>query len=214
MRTKTANIALATALGLGGLTTGLVVAPAMASAATSQVTATQAVGDRLTKLKGALSGLVTDGTLTQAQADSVATTLDEALPKRGGHGGPGGHHGGPGGGHGGPGRHHGGPGRHHGARHGLEAAATTLGITPEELRTALRGGQSLADVAASKGVAKEKLIAALVEEAKEHLAEKVTAGRLTQAEADTRLAELTAKITERVEQKGLPGRPGRGDAPR
>ena len=207
MRTKTANIALATALGLGGLTTGLVVAPAMASAATSQVTATEAVGDRLTKLKGALSGLVTDGTLTQAQADSVATTLDEALPKRGGHGGPGGHHGGPGGGHGGP-------GRHHGARHGLEAAATTLGITPEELRTALRGGQSLADVAASKGVAKEKLIAALVEEAKEHLAEKVTAGRLTQAEADTRLAELTAKITERVEQKGLPGRPGRGDAPR
>ena len=200
MRTKTANIALATALGLGGLTTGLVVAPAMASAATSQVTATEAVGDRLTKLKGALSGLVTDGTLTQAQADSVASTLDEALPKRGGHSGPG--------------RHHGGPGRHHGARHGLEAAATTLGITPEELRTALRGGQSLADVAASKGVAKEKLIAALVEEAKEHLAEKVTAGRLTQAEADTRLAELTAKITERVEQKGLPGRPGRGDAPR
>ena len=207
MRTKTANIALATALGLGGLTTGLVVAPAMASAATSQVTATEAVGDRLTKLKGALSGLVTDGTLTQAQADSVATTLDEALPKRGGHGGPGGHHGGPGGGHGGP-------GGGHGVRHGLEAAATTLGITPEELRTALRGGQSLADVAASKGVAKEKLIAALVEEAKEHLAEKVTAGRLTQAEADTRLAELTAKITERVEQKGLPGRPGRGDAPR
>lgn len=193
MRTKTANIALATALGLGGLTTGLVVAPAMASAATSQVTATEAVGDRLTKLKGALSGLVTDGTLTQAQADSVASTLDEALPKRGGHSGPGGHH---------------------GARHGLEAAATTLGITPEELRTALRGGQSLADVAASKGVAKEKLIAALVEEAKEHLAEKVTAGRLTQAEADTRLAELTAKITERVEQKGLPGRPGPGDPPR
>ena len=189
MRTKTANIALATALGLGGLTTGLVVAPAIASAATTQATTTEAVGDRLTKLKGALSGLVTDGTITQTQADKVASTLDEALPKGGGRGGPGGHH---------------------GKRHGLEAAAATLGVTRKELGTALQGGQSLADVAQSKGVAKDTLIAAMVAEAKTHLSEKVTAGRLTQAEADTRLAEVTTKITEQVDRKGLPGRPGRG----
>lgn len=192
MRTKTANIALATALGLGGLTTGLVVAPAMASAATSPATASQAVGDRLAKLKEALGGLVTDGTITQAQADKVATTLDEALPKRGGPGG------------------HGGP---RGGRHGLQAAATTLGVSPAELRTALRSGQSLADVAQSKGVAKDRLIAAMVEQAKARLAEKVTAGRLTQAEADTRLAELTTKVTEGVDRKGPPARPDRADAP-
>ena len=195
MRTKTANIALTTTLGLGGLTTGLVLAPAVASAATSQATTTEAVGDRLTKIKGALSGLVTDGTITQAQADNVAATLDEALPKHGGHGG------------------HGRPGGHHGGRPGLEAAATTLGVTPDELRTALRGGQSLADVAQSKGVAKDTLVAGLVAEAKTHLAEKVTAGRLTQAEADTRLAELTTKITGQVDRKGPPARPGQGGAP-
>lgn len=192
MKTKAGNLVLATALGLGGLTTGLVVAPAIASAATTQATTTEAVGDRLTKIKSALSGLVTDGTISQEQADKVATTLDEALPQRGD--GPGGH----------------GPGGRHGGRHGVEAATAALGVTPQELRTALREGKSLADVAESKGVAKDTLVAAMVEEAKAHLAEKVTAGRLTQAEADTRLAELTTKITEQVDRKGGPGRPGRG----
>ncbi len=195
MRTKTANIALATALGLGGLTSGLVLAPALASAATSQATTTEAVGDRLTKLKGALSGLVTDGTITQAQADKVATTLDEAMPKPGGQGG------------------HGGPGKSHVGGRGLEAAARTLGVTRKELGTALQGGQSLAAIAQSKGVAKDTLITVLVAEAKTHLSENVTAGRLTQAEADTRLVEVTTKITEQVDRKGLPGRPGRGKTP-
>lgn len=199
MRNKTSNVLLATLLGLGGLGTGLVVAPAIAAAATSETTATAAVGDRLSRIKDALGGLVTDGTITQGQADRVATTLDEALPR----GGPGGHHGG-------PGRHRGGPG---GGRH-LDTAATTLGMSAEELRTALEGGQSLAGVADSKGVSKDTLINALVEAQKQHLAEKVAEGDLTQAEADERSAELTAQVTDRVEREGLPARRhGRGAPP-
>ena len=198
MRNKTSNVVLAALLGLGGLGTGVVVAPAIAAAATSESTTTAAVGDRLSRIKDALGGLVTDGTITQGQADKVASTLDEALPRRG----PGGHHGG-------PGRHRGGPG---GGRH-LDTAATALGTSVEELRAALEKGQSLTGVAESKGVSKETLINALVEAEKQNLAEKVTEGDITQAEADKRSAEFTGKVTARVEREGRPSRDRRGAPP-
>ena len=83
MRKKIAVIAVAGGIGLTG---GLLIAPSVATAADNGSTS---VSGRLGALKDALKGLVTDGTLTQAQADKVATTLDEQLPKRG-PGGPGG----------------------------------------------------------------------------------------------------------------------------
>jgi hypothetical protein len=141
-------------------------------------------------------GLVADGTLTQAQADKVIATLKEARPARG----PGGH---------GPGGHGDRGGR--GAR--MEAISEVLGVTHEELHTALQGGQSIADVAKDKGVDVQKVTDALVAEAKTRLDQAVTNGRLTQAEADTRLAEITTKITELVNTPGdeLPKRGRRGD---
>lgn len=155
MSKRPGTLVLAAVLGLGGLATGVVVAPALATAATTQTTTGEAVGDRVTTIEEALSGLVSDGTITQDQADQVATTLDEQLPKRGhGHGG----RGGPGG----------------GAK--LEAAAGALGVTVEELRTALQGGQSLADVAQEQGVSTDDLVNALVEETKTRLDEAVTEG--------------------------------------
>lgn len=194
MKHRVGSIALASTLGLGGLATGIVVAPALASAATSEAptaapsTAPGTAGDRTGKLKEALAGLVSDGTITQAQADKVASTLADRMPA-GGRGGPGG----PGG------------GRH------LEAAATALGVSAADLRTALEGGKSLADVAAEKGVAKDKLISDLVKAAETRLAEEVSSGRLTQAQADERKADLTARITQQVDRKGLPNRGDRGD---
>jgi polyhydroxyalkanoate synthesis regulator phasin len=184
VKNRITSIVLTGALGLGGVATGVVLAPAMASAATGDSTATTAVSDRLTKIKEVLSGLVSDGTINQAQADKVATTLDAALPRGGGH-----HGGGRGGGR------------------NLETAASALGTTVAELRTALEGGKSLADVASSKGVSKATLTAKLVEAAKARLAEKVTAGDLTQAQADARVADLTTRVTAEVERKGLPARP-------
>jgi hypothetical protein len=92
----------------------------------------------------------------------------------------------------------------------LSAAATALGITEDELRTALQDGKSLADVAADQGVDKQKVIDALVAAAKERLAAAVTAGDLTQAEADERSADLEARITEEVDEVHEGGRGGGG----
>ncbi len=194
MKHRATSIILATALGLGGVTASMVVAPALAAAATGE-SAGAAVSERVTRVTDALAGLVSDGSISQAQADEVATTLAESLPRGDGHGG---------------GRGPGGPG----FGRGLEAAAGVLDVTVEELRAALRDGRSLADVAEAEGISTDTLIAGLVEAAEVHLAEHVAAGRLTQAAADARTAELTERITASVEREGLPGRGGRGGAPK
>ena len=194
MRTNLATYVLAGALGLTGVAGAALVAPAVASAATGDGTALDA---RVSSLRQALAGLVSDGSITSAQADEVASTIAEARPEgpgRGGHGdGPGG---GPGGGAGG------------GGRVDMAAAAEALGITREELRTQTRAGQTLADVAEAEGVPQADLVAALVAAAQERLDEAVTAGRLTQAQADARAAELEARITDSLDELCGPG--GRG----
>ncbi len=131
-------------------------------------------------LADSLSKLVTDGTITQAQADSITTALEANRPAgmpEGGKGGPGmgRHHGKGGEGMGGPGK--GGPGMGRGRGAGLEAAATALGITADELRTELQGGKSIADVATAKGVNVETVIDALVAEAKTRITDMVNGVR-------------------------------------
>jgi polyhydroxyalkanoate synthesis regulator phasin len=138
------------------------------------------------RIKSALSGLVDDGSLTQEQADEVATTLSDAGLGHGGH--------------------------HGGDRIGLETAADALGLTEEELRTALEpDGTSLADVAQAQGVDVDTLVDALVQAQQDRIAQAVEDGRLTQAEADERLADLEARVTERVNSDDLiRGHHGRG----
>lgn len=187
MRSRIGTLALAGTLGLGGLGLGLIAAPALATAATTDTTTTEALGDRLGRISDALSGLVTDGTITQEQADAVASTLDEALPQRG-WGGPGGPAG---------------PGGWGGRGVAFDVAAEALGVTEDELRSQLRAGESVADVAAAEGVPVEDVVSALVAEARERLAAAVTDGRLTQAEADERAADLEARVTELVQRDDL-----------
>ena len=184
MRTKLASYALAGALGLSGAAGVALLTPAVSYAAT---------GDSATigsALKSALAGLVSDGTITQAQADKVATVLEAARPPGGG---PGGRHG----------------------RLDLAAAAEALGMTEAELRTAGEAGTTLADLAEEKGVSTDTLVDALVAAEKERLAAAVTDGRLTQAEADARAADLETRITESLDRPicGPGGRGGRGPAP-
>ena len=81
---------------------------------------------------------------------------------------------------------------------GNEAVAELFGMTPEELREAKAAGSSLAEVAASQGVAVDEVIQTIVDEKAEHLAEEVAEGDLTQAEADARLAEIEARTADRV----------------
>ncbi|HUR18489.1 MAG TPA: hypothetical protein VMZ51_06065 [Acidimicrobiales bacterium] len=120
---------------------------------------------------------------------------------------------------------HAGPGRGHhpGAKVALSVAAGAIGISEADLATALRSGRSIAQVAGSKDVDVQKVIDALVADAKKRIAEKVAAGELTQAEADKRLARLNGRITSLVHHVGDgPGRHGRrghggpegGDGPR
>ena len=179
MRKQMISIALVSGLGLG---VASVAWPGIASAADSTTTTVAGgLADRVAGIKDALKGLVSNGTISQAQADKVASTLATTLPPmgRGGHGGPGG---------------------------GLapEAVAKALGITVDELRAGHEAGKTLAQLAAAKGISKADLISKLVAAAKAQLAADVTAGRLTQAQADARSSTLTARITEMVDRVGPP----------
>ena len=210
---------LVTLAAVGALAVGGAAVAGTAIAATGDPTPTPAPGrsyaapapgarpgdaaERQQRIKDALAGLVKDKTLTQAQADKVA----ETLAARPGPGGP-------------PmgafGRGHGprglGRGLGHGPGAGLAAAAKALGLSETELMTQLRAGKSLAAVARDKGVAVEKVVDALVAEAQQRLADAVKAGRLTQAQADERLKDLRARVTERVNAT-KPQRPAPGQAP-
>ena len=127
-------------------------------------------------LKDSLSKLVTAGTITQNQADAITADIEANRPAMGDADGD--HMGGPGMGdhRGGPGMgdHRGGPGM--GGRHGapgLDAAATALGITKDELRTELEAGKTIAEVATAKGVDVQKVIDALVAQAKTRITDMV-----------------------------------------
>lgn len=186
MRTKITTIAAAGVLGVGVAALG---APTIAAAATGTSTESSSVAGRLAGIKDALKGLVSDGTITQEQADKVATTLEEKLPQRGRDG-------------------FGGRGFGRGLDHAV--AADALGLSEADLRTQLQAGTSLADIAAAKDVDKTVLIDKLVAAAEKRLTEAVTAGRLTQAQADAAKADLRDHVARHVEQAGLPGRGGRG----
>jgi hypothetical protein len=145
------------------------------------------VTSRLASIKSALSGLVSDGTLTQKQADKVASTLDSKLPK----GGPGGHEG---------------PGGRFGMHKAEDAAAKALGMTTDKLHAALEGGKSLADVAKAQKVSVASLVKAIVKATEAELATAVKEGHLTQAQANTMKSSLTQRITDHVNDV----RPDRG----
>jgi hypothetical protein len=146
--------------------------------------------DRSERLTDVLQPLVDDGTITAGQLDAVVAALDAAGPM-----GPGG---------GGRGMGMDGMGR---GGEGMTAVAEALGVTEAELRTALQSGQSLAEVAAAEGVEVQTVVDTLVTAAGAHLAEHVTAGDLTQDEADAKLAEMTSRITDAVNNGGPLGGP-------
>jgi len=101
---------------------------------------------------------------------------------------------------------------HHEMFGGLDAAATYLGLSEDELRSELASGKSLAGVAKAEGKSVDGLVDALVADAKKHLDEEVSEGDLTQEQADAMLAEIRQRITDMVNGK-LPGpgpRPGFG----
>lgn len=92
----------------------------------------------------------------------------------------------------------------------VAVAATALGMTEAELRTELDAGKSIAQVAESKNVDVQVVIDALVAKQQEHIAEHVAEGKLTQSEADEKLADLETRVTEMVNATPFPMKGGPG----
>jgi hypothetical protein len=192
MRKQIAATSMGAVLLAGGGLGAALLAPTSATAATSSSTSasstsTNADGQRGAWMTAALKKLVNAGTLTQTQADAVAKALEAARPQ----GGPG---------------HHGGP--------GLAAAAKAIGISEADLGTAVRSGKTVADVARAKGVDVKTVIDAIVTDMNSHLADAVSNGRLTQAQADAMKSKAAERATDLVNGTlpprgdGGPGGPG------
>jgi hypothetical protein len=125
------------------------------------------------QIASVLSGLVTKGTITQAQADAVIAALeadraakdaDRPLAKD---------------------------------RAAIDAlVASTLGIDSPTIKSRLKAGETLAAIAGSK---KAALIDALVAEESKRIDAAVTAGKLTADQATARKSGLVAHVTAEVE---------------
>jgi polyhydroxyalkanoate synthesis regulator phasin len=149
--------------------------------------------DVATALKNAahtrIDQAVTAGRLTADQANTQKTLIDQridqlvnqVMPQ----GGPGGR-----GGFGARGGVFGG---------GLDAAATALGITPEQLRTELPG-KSLAQVAQAHGKSATDVASALKNAAHTRIDQAVTAGRLTADQATTQKTQIDQRIDQQINQ--------------
>lgn len=91
----------------------------------------------------------------------------------------------------------------------ISTIATALGMTEADLRTELQAGKSVADVATAKNVSLDTVINAIVDAETKTLAQAVTDGKLTQAQADQRIADLKANLPTQLAQQGWTGG-GRG----
>ena len=131
------------------------------------------------KLGSALSGLVSNGTITQSQADAINKSLADArtankvvMDKN------------------------------HAAK--LAVITSTLGITEEALKTRMKAGDSLATIA---GANKDALIAALVASKTKEINDAMTAGKITADQATKMKANLTTRVTEMVNSSRPPRGP-------
>jgi uncharacterized protein YidB (DUF937 family) len=153
------------------------------------------LGDALRKaLADQIDSLAANGRLTKEQADALKARIQAgSFPLFGAHLGFG-----------------------HFGRFGfgsLDAAAGYLGMSEPDLRSALASGKTLAQVAQDKGKSVDGLVSALVDSAKQKLDAAVAAGRLTQAQEDSLVADLKQRIADFVNGKAA-ARPLFGDGPR
>lgn len=125
-------------------------------------------------LDESLAALVSDGTLTQSQADAVKAkvkaTAETLRTER--------------------------EANREERRQAVEStAATALGISTDDLRTELRAGKTLAQIAQDKGVEVQKVTDALVEEANKRVDQAVTDGKLDASDAAT----MKQRAAERIQ---------------
>jgi polyhydroxyalkanoate synthesis regulator phasin len=166
--------------------------------------------DVATALKNAahtrIDQAVTAGKVPADQANTQKTQADQHIDQlvnqvipQGGPGGPGGREG-------------------FGERGGVElnAAATAIGITPDQLRTELPG-KSLAQVAQAHGKSAADVATALKNAAHTRIDQAVTAGKLTADQAATQKTQIDQRIDQQINQvvpqRGTATRGGRTEQP-
>lgn len=150
----------------------------------------------LADIKARLDKAVTDGKLTREKADAAYAKAREALPKlfdrtpdptarRGGqHGRP----------------------VVHAVRGMLGAAANAIGVPPRDLATAMRNGQTPAQVAAAHNVRPESVVSTIVAQGNARIDKLIADGKLDPAKA----AELKTKLAEHAMKFVNEGLPKRG----
>lgn len=124
-----------------------------------------------------LNGLVTKGTLTQAQVDAIKKALDDARAAKDAE-------------------------RTADRAAHIKVITDTLGITEATLTSRLQAGDSLATIA---GVKKDALIAALVAYESKEIDADLAAGKLTADQATNLKAGLKDRVTAHVENTRGPG---------
>jgi urease accessory protein UreF len=83
--------------------------------------------------------------------------------------------------------------------------SATIGVDSATIKSRLKAGESLAQIAGAK---KDALIAAMVAEKTKHIDAAVTAGKLTATQAAKKKANLVAHVTEEVNEVGGKGHKG------
>ena len=81
-------------------------------------------------------------------------------------------------------------------RDGVAAAAASLGLTPAQLRTELKSGKDLKQIATEKNVPYANVVAAALAPVKAKLDAAVAAGTVKQARADKIMARLAANLAD------------------
>jgi len=127
-----------------------------------------------------LSTLVTNGTITQSQADAITKTATDLRGSA--------------------------KVLKQANRASIDAVVTsTLGFSLDTVNTRMKAGESLAQIAGAK---KDALIAALATEVNKQIDSAVTAGKVTAAQATAQKAKTTERVTNmvnNVKYKGYKG---------
>ena len=91
-------------------------------------------------------------------------------------------------------------------------AASALGLTPEQLRTEMQGGKSLAQVAQAHNISRDDLKSKLMAARKAQLDQAVASGRLTADQENQALGRFTSNLDHMIDF--VPGQGGPGQGPR
>ena len=181
MKKLIATISIITALGIGAFALNSVLPAGAVGSATNQTTdPSSACGGPRAKFKGVLDKLVTDGTITQAQEDAIIQAMKDEVAGKPGNGGP----------------RAGGP-RLRVLEGMVQVSADTIQVSVDDLKAALKSGQSVADVANAHSVNPSDVVTAIVNAGNAKVDQAVTGGKLTQERADklkSKLPDLADKF--------------------